>query len=385
MNLAIRGFWIIFVSMINRDLFTEIQKVKRKGKAIIVIGPRQVGKTTLIKSILSDKEFLFLNGDDKTIVEALRGAGEFQIKRIVGNYTNVFVDEAQKIENIGNILKIITDLMPQVQLYVSGSSSLEINQAMQESLTGRKFEFEMFPISWSEFERNVGYLSAENQLEHRIIFGMYPDVINQPEMELQVLQNLTKSYLYQDILALTGIRKPEILDRLLVALALQMGSEVSYNELAQLLQIDKGTVLKYIDLLEKSYIVFTLQSFSRNLRNEIKNNRKVYFYDNGIRNAILNNFNPLEIRQDKGALWENFLLAERVKRNMYGGHYCRSYFWRTQTQQEIDYIEDFGGAIHSFEFKWKNTKRVHFPLKFMETYQSTPVVIDRNNFRDFVG
>lgn len=371
--------------MIIRDLLAEIQKVTGKGKAIIVIGPRQVGKTTLIKSILSDKEFLFLNGDDKTIVEALRGAGEFQIKRIVGNFTNVFVDEAQKIENIGNILKIITDLMPQVQLYVSGSSSLEINQAMQESLTGRKFEFEMFPISWSEFERNVGYLSAENQLEHRIIFGMYPDVINQPEMELQVLQNLTKSYLYQDILALTGIRKPEILDRLLVALALQMGSEVSYNELAQLLQIDKGTVLKYIDLLEKSYIVFTLQSFSRNLRNEIKNNRKVYFYDNGIRNAILNNFNPLEIRQDKGALWENFLLAERVKRNMYGGHYCRSYFWRTQTQQEIDYIEDFGGAIHSFEFKWKNTKRVHFQLKFMETYQSTPVVIDRNNFRDFVG
>jgi predicted AAA+ superfamily ATPase len=274
--------------------------------------------------------------------------------------------------------------MPHVQLYVSGSSSLEINQLIQESMTGRKFEYELYPISWTEFEQNVGFLTAENQLEHRLIFGMYPDVLNYPDLELKVIQNLTQSYLFQDILALTGIRKPEVLDRLLIALALQIGSEVSYNELAQLLQIDKGTVMKYIDLLEKSYIIFTLSSFSRNLRNEIKNNRKIYFYDNGIRNAIINNFNSLDLRQDKGALWENFLISERVKRNVYKGHYCRSYFWRTTTQQEIDYIEDFAGEIHAFEFKWANNKRVHFSNKFMDAYLTKPQIIDRKNFRDFL-
>lgn len=370
--------------MINRDLKNTITSVIGKGKAIIVLGPRQVGKTTLLKSLLETQKFLFLNGDDHTIVSALNGASTFSIKKIIGNFEFVFVDEAQKIPNIGNTLKIITDQLPQVQLFVSGSSSLEINQATQESLTGRKFEFEMYPISWNEFENHFGYLESESQLEHRLIFGMYPDVINNPHLEHQVLQNLSKSYLYQDILALTGIRKPEILDRLLVALALQIGSEVSFNELAQLLQIDKGTVLKYIDLLEKSFIIFTLSSFSRNLRNEIKNNRKIYFYDNGIRNAILNNFNSLETRQDKGALWENFLISERKKMNAYSQKYCRSFFWRTQTQQEIDYIEEFGGKIHSWEFKWLNNKRVHFPLKFTETYNSVPNIIDRNNFREFI-
>lgn len=370
--------------MILRELHGEITKVIGKGKAIIVYGPRQVGKTTLLKSLLENHKFLFLNGDDKTIVNALSEASTFDIKRIIGNFEYVFIDEAQKIPNIGNTLKIITDQMPEVQLFVSGSSSLEINQATQESLTGRKFEFEMFPISWNEFENQVGYIESENQLEHRLIFGMYPDVITNSNLEHQILQNLSKSYLYQDILALTGIRKPEVLDRLLVALALQIGSEVSFNELAQLLQIDKGTVLKYIDLLEKSFIIFTLPSFSRNLRNEIKNNRKIYFYDNGIRNAILNNFNSLDTRQDKGALWENFLISERKKSNAYTQKYCRSFFWRTQTQQEIDYIEEYGGQIYSWEFKWIQNKRVHIPLKFTETYNSIPTIIDRKNFREFI-
>ncbi len=382
--MVIRVEWFNFVTMIQRELGFEIEKVARKGKAIIVMGPRQVGKTTLIKSLLAEKQYLFLNGDDNNVLSALKDAGEFQIRRIIGKHEYVFIDEAQKIDNVGNILKIITDQMPHVHLYVSGSSSLEINQLIQESMTGRKFEYELYPISWTEFEQNVGFLTAENQLEHRLIFGMYPDVLNYPDLELKVIQNLTQSYLFQDILALTGIRKPEVLDRLLIALALQIGSEVSYNELAQLLQIDKGTVMKYIDLLEKSYIIFTLSSFSRNLRNEIKNNRKIYFYDNGIRNAIINNFNSLDLRQDKGALWENFLISERVKRNVYKGHYCRSYFWRTTTQQEIDYIEDFAGEIHAFEFKWANNKRVHFSNKFMDAYQTKPQIIDRKNFRDFL-
>ena len=289
--------------MFTRQLTTSIQRVSHKKKAIIVLGPRQVGKTTLITSLLGSDAYLFLNGDDLAISKQLSEADTFKIKQIIGSHTKVFVDEAQKIHNIGNALKIITDQLPDVELYISGSSSLEMNQATQEPLTGRKFQFELYPISWREFENSVGYLESENQLAHRLIFGMYPDVLNDPSMEAQTLKNLTQSYLYQDILALAGIRKPDILDKLLMALALQIGNEVSYNELAQLLQIDKITVVKYIDLLEQSFIIFTLPSFSRNLRNEIKNNRKIYFYDNGIRNAIIKNFNGLDARNDKGALW----------------------------------------------------------------------------------
>ncbi|MEY4626336.1 MAG: hypothetical protein RL003_308, partial [Bacteroidota bacterium] len=320
--------------MFTRQLTTSIQRVSHKKKAIIVLGPRQVGKTTLIKSLLGSDAYLFLNGDDLAISKQLSEADTFKIKQIIGSHTKVFVDEAQKIHNIGNALKIITDQLPDVELYISGSSSLEMNQATQEPLTGRKFQFELYPISWREFENSVGYLESENQLAHRLIFGMYPDVLNDPSMEAQTLKNLTQSYLYQDILALAGIRKPDILDKLLMALALQIGNEVSYNELAQLLQIDKITVVKYIDLLEQSFIIFTLPSFSRNLRNEIKNNRKIYFYDNGIRNAIIKNFNGLDARNDKGALWENFLISERRKQNAYTQNDCRTYFWRTQIQQE---------------------------------------------------
>ncbi len=371
--------------MIKRQLLTEIQRFSQKKKAIIVLGPRQVGKTTLIKTLMGSDEYLFLDGDDNVVAKQLSEADTFKIKQIIGNHAKVFVDEAQKINNIGNTLKIITDQMPNVELFISGSSSLEMNQATQEPLTGRKFEFELYPISWKEFESHVGYLAAENQLEHRLIYGMYPDVLNDPTIETVTLKTLTQSYLYQDILALAGIRKPDILDRLLTALALQIGSEVSYNELAQLLQIDKGTVMKYIDLLEQSFVIFTLPSFSRNLRNEIKNNRKIYFYDNGIRNAIINNFNGLEARADKGALWENFLISERRKQNAYTQKYCRTYFWRTQIQQEIDYLEELNGEIRAFEFKWNNTKTFRYPSTFAKTYDSIPTLIDKNNFREFIG
>jgi predicted AAA+ superfamily ATPase len=371
--------------MIKRQLFTDIQRFSHKNKAIIVLGPRQVGKTTLIKTLMGSNEYLYLNGDDNAVSKQLSEVDTFKIKQIIGNYTKVFVDEAQKINNIGNTLKIITDQMPFVELFISGSSSLEMNQVTQEPFTGRKFEFELYPISWKEFENHVGYLNAENQLEHRLIYGMYPDVLNDPTLETKILKNLAQSYLYQDILALAGIRKPDILDRLLMALALQIGNEVSYNELAQLLQIDKGTVMKYIDLLEQSFIIFTLPSFSRKLRNEIKNNRKIYFYDNGIRNAIINNFNGLEARTDKGALWENFLISERRKQNAYTQNYCRTYFWRTQIQQEIDYLEESNGEIRAFEFKWNNTKKFRYPATFANSYESIPSLIDKNNFREFIG
>jgi predicted AAA+ superfamily ATPase len=370
--------------MISRLLKGQIEKVVHTNKAVIVVGPRQVGKTTLIKEILKNNDYLFLDGDDRSVVAMLAQADTSLLKRIIGTKKYVFVDEAQKIPNIGNALKIIVDQLTGVKLFVSGSSSLQIHESTQESLTGRKFEFELFPISWKEFEGHVGYLEADAQLEHRLIFGMYPDVINGQDLELRILKGLSDSYLYQDVLSLTGIRKPDVLEKLLMALALQVGSEVSFNELAQLLQIDKNTVIKYIDLLERAFIIFTLPSFSRNLRNEIKNNRKIYFVDNGIRNAIINNFNPIEQRNDLGALWENFLVSERRKRNAYEGHFCRSFFWRTTTQREIDYLEESGGTIEAREFKWKVGSKVRFPSNFLSEYNPEIGVIDRSNFRDWI-
>jgi predicted AAA+ superfamily ATPase len=370
--------------MINRTLSDVIQKRFFKGKAILLLGPRQVGKTTLIQELIKEKEYLFLNGDDQSIRSMLENTSTVQLQSIIGNHKIVFIDEAQRISNIGLTLKLITDQFKSVQLLVSGSSSFEINNKTQEPLTGRKFEYHLFPISWEEFENNTGYLVAQQQLEERLIYGMYPDVINNRDDANNVLRELATSYLYKDVLSLIGIRKPDILEKLLKALALQIGNEVSYNELSNLLEIDKATVAKYIDLLEKSFIVFQLTSFSRNQRNEIKNNRKIYFYDNGIRNMIINNLNPIDSRSDKGALWENFLISERIKIQNYHEHFSNNYFWRTIQRQEIDFIEEKNGNINAFEFKWKSGGRNKIPKSFLENYQATGKVIDKENFREFV-
>ncbi len=312
--------------MITRTLQKIINDRFGKGKAIVVLGPRQVGKTTLINACLAGKDVLFLDGDDPDVRGMLDGSGTSKLKAIIGKYTWVFIDEAQRINDVGILAKIITDQFTNVQLVISGSSALDLRHATQEPLTGRKFEYHLYPISWEEFENHTGYVEANAQLEARLIYGMYPDVINNRSDEREVLKQLASSYLYKDVLGLAGIKKPELPDKLLKALALQLGSEVSFNELSRMLEVDKATVAKYIDLLEKTFIVFRLNSFSRNQRNEIKNNRKIYFYDTGIRNAIINNFNPLDLRTDKGALWENFLIAERMKRNTYHQHYVNTFF-----------------------------------------------------------
>ena len=374
----------LVISMINRTIYQSIFQHFFKGKAIIVLGPRQVGKTTLIKLLLNEKEHLFLDGDDPEVRELITGVGTSKLKAIIGKNSIVYIDEAQRITDIGITLKMITDQFKHVQLLVSGSSALEINNKTQEPLTGRKFEYYLYPISWEEFEQSVGFKESSMQLEERLIYGMYPDVINHRSDAHQVLKQLTTSYLYKDVLSLLDIRKPVIFEKLLKALALQLGNEVSYNELANLLEIDKATVAKYIDILEKSFIVFQLNSFSRNLRNEIKNNRKIYFYDNGIRNMIINNLNPLELRNDKGALWENFLISERVKIQSYHNLYTNNYFWRSVQKQEIDFIEDSVGQITAFEFKWKSGGRNKIPKAFLENYAAKGIVIDRDNFRDFV-
>ena len=370
--------------MIERILKSKILQKLNTGKAIVLIGPRQVGKTTLINSVLENKEHLFLDGDDPTVRNLLTNPNTEQLKSIIGNYKIVFIDEAQRIENIGITLKIITDQFKEVQLLVSGSSAFELNNQTNEPLTGRKWEYKLFPISWEELENNIGYIKSEQQVELRILHGMYPDVINNQGDEIEVLKELTNSYLYKDILAHSGIRKPQLLEKLLRALALQIGSEVSYNELAQLIGVDKNTVSNYIDVLEKGYIVFRLPSFSRNLRNEIKTNQKIFFYDTGVRNMIIGNFNLLDSRNDKGALWENFLISERIKKINYDNTLANSYFWRTKQQQEIDYVEEISGVLTGYEFKWNPKSKVKIPKSFGEAYNSKVDIINRSNFREFI-
>jgi len=369
--------------MFQRTLENRIKEKLNSGKAIVVVGARQVGKTTLIKRLLKDIDYLFLDADDPSTRNLLTSPNTEQIRTIIGDYKFIFIDEAQRISGIGLTLKIITDQFKDVQLFVSGSSSFDLGNALNEPLTGRKWEYEMFPISWEEYENSIGFVKSEQQLENRLLYGFYPEVINNQGRERETLKNLVSSYLYRDILAFSEIRKPEVLDKLLQALALQMGSEVNYNEISQIVGINKVTVQNYIDILEKGYIVFRLNSFSRNIRNEIKQNRKIYFYDNGIRNMIIGNFNQLDLRVDKGALWENFLISERRKQNIYKDTFSKMYFWRTKEQQEIDFIEESNGSVFGYEFKW-NSKKIKFPENFIETYNATCFLVDRNNFREFV-
>lgn len=373
--------------MIIRDLFKNIQEKMGRGKAIIILGARQIGKTTLVKSLLpiDPANGLFLDADNIEVQEILANANLERLKNIIGKATIVIIDEAQRIPNIGLSLKLITDNLPHVQLLVTGSSSLELANLTNEPLTGRKWEYQMFPISWQELSNQFGYMNALLQLENRLLFGMYPEIITQLGEERERLSALSQSYLYKDILSLGRIRKPEFLQKLLKALAFQVGNEVSLNELAQLTGIDKATVSTYLDLLEKSFVIFRLQALSRNLRNEISATRKIYFYDNGIRNALINNFAPLSLRQDVGALWENFLISERLKANHYQKKLVNCYFWRTKSQQEIDYIEEIDGQFTAFEFKWKLHKKVKMPNSFSEAYNPLDFkIITKDDFEGFL-
>lgn len=370
--------------MYSRYLREKIESRLGSGKAIVVIGPRQVGKTTLIESILETKDYLLLDGDDPKTRTLLTEPNTEQIRTILGKYKYVFIDEAQRIKGIGLTMKIITDRFKDVQLLTSGSSSFDLTNKINEPLTGRKWEYQLFPISWEEFENHHGYLNSEQQLENRLLYGFYPDVLNNIGDEISILRNLVNSYLYKDILSYSDIRKPEVLEKLVQALALQVGSEVNYSELAQIVNVDKNTISKYIDILQQGYIIFKLGSFSRNVRNEIKTNKKIYFYDNGVRNMVIGNFNPLDLRTDKGALWENFLISERIKQIEYKQSLARTYFWRTKQQQEVDFVEENSGKVIGYEFKWNKKRTTKLPKTFVESYNAESNVIDKDNFREFV-
>lgn len=373
--------------LVERTIEASIKKRLFKNKAILISGPRQSGKTTLLKKLEKNLQgrVLFLNCDEPDIRKLLTGASSTTLKNITGPADIIMIDEAQRVRNIGLTLKLLTDSLPGVQTLVTGSAALELADEINEPLTGRKWEYLLLPFSIQELVRYHGILEEKRLLHQRLIYGMYPDVINNPGDEREILTSLSGSYLYKDIFILQEIRRPEIIERLLEALALQVASEVSYNELSRILGIDTATVQRYIDLLEKSYVVFRLRSFSRNLRNELKKSRKIYFYDNGIRNALISNLQPFELRTDKGALWENFLVSERVKFLQNNRIHAGQYFWRTKQQQEIDYIEEREGVLNAFEFKTSSRNKSKFPRTFLKAYPGgTARIINAENYLEFL-
>jgi hypothetical protein len=374
--------------MIKRLLYSYINNRLFKGKAILILGPRQSGKTTLIESILRDhsQPSIVLNGDEPDVRELLSSPTSTRLKSIIGKHKIVFIDEAQRIPNIGITIKLFTDILKEVQVIATGSSAFDLANKTNEPLTGRKYEYLLFPFSFGEMVEHQGLIEEKRLLESRLIFGYYPEIVTKPGEEKELLKLLSGSYLYKDILTFEQVKKPAILEKIVKALALQIGSEITYHEIGQLVGADNETVEKYVDLLEKAFVVFRLPAFSRNIRNEIKKGKKVYFYDNGIRNAVISNFSAVNNRSDIGALWENLLISERMKYLHYSGVDVSRYFWRTTMQQEIDYIEESSGKLSAFEIKWNPKAKVRFPKTFINAYPlSSTKLITPENFESFLG
>ena len=373
--------------MIKRSIENLIKGQLHGGRAIIVMGARQVGKTTLLKQVFStdSNDVLWMSGDEPDVRGMFENMTSTRLRSIIGNHRVVIIDEAQRIEDIGIKLKLIIDQIPSVQLMATGSSSFELANKINEPLTGRKWEYKLFPLSFTELVNETNLLEEKRMVPHRMVYGSYPDVVTHPGKEVAILRELTESYLYKDILEFDRIHKPEKLTKLLQALAYQVGAEVSYNELSQLCGLDAKTVASYISILEQAYIIFRLGTFSRNLRNELKNSRKIYFYDNGIRNALIGNFSQVENRTDVGALFENYTIAERMKRKEYLMDYVKSWFWRNTNKQEIDYIEEKDGKIHAYELKWNPKRKALAPLSFRNAYPDADfTVINRDNIEDLL-
>lgn len=376
--------------MIQRVLLKKIASQCFNNKVILLLGARQVGKTTLLKKLVETLkvETKWLNADEADIFNELTESNtSTRLLQLIGPETKlVIIDEAQQVADIGLKLKLLHDNKPELQIIATGSSSFDLLNRTNEPLTGRKRTFYLYPISYPELVANTDRLEARRTLDARLIFGSYPEVINNPGKEKNVLIEIAQSYLYKDILQLDGIRKSSHLEKLLQALAFQVGNEVNYHELSRTIgNIDSSTVEKYLDLLEKTYVIYKLPALSRNMRNEIKKGKKYYFYDNGIRNVLISNYAPVEMRFDKGALWENFLLSERMKLNHYEDNTPNTYFWRTHDQAEIDYIEEQDGVLNAYEFKW-NDANVRFPDSFLKAYPNNQtLLINHDNFESFVG
>lgn len=373
--------------MIHREILPKIEQLLGGNKAIIIMGARQVGKSTLLKMLLENREdVLWLNGDDTDVQAMFTDITSTRLANIIGDKKIMVIDEAQRIRDIGLKIKLVTDQIPGVQVIATGSSSFELAQKVNEPLTGRKREFKMYPMSFAEMVSHTSLLDELRMIPHRLVYGYYPEVINTPGEERIVLKELSESYLYRDILSFDKVLKSDKLVKLMQALAYQIGSLVNYNELGQLVGIDPKTVEKYLDILEKSYIVFRLKSYSRNLRNELKKSMKIYFWDLGVRNAVIGNFAQIENRTDVGELWENLVITERIKQNQLKNDFAQSWFWRTQQQNEIDYLELVDGQLTAFEFKWNERKaNVKCPASFATAYPDAQFhVITPQNIDSFL-
>jgi predicted AAA+ superfamily ATPase len=373
--------------MISRAIESRLKQYITGQKIILLFGARQVGKTTLLENADCLKPFktLFLNGDESDTKELLSNPNSIRLKYAFENYQLVIIDEAQEIENIGTCLKIINDKLKEVKVIATGSSAFELANRANEPLTGRKFELMLYPFTFAEMVQHNSFIEELRMIDFRLIYGYYPEVVNNPANEPEVLKLIANSYLYKDILRLEQIKKSSLLEKVLKALALQIGNEVSYNEIAQLCNTDNKTIERYIDVLEKAYIIIILPAYNKNIRNEIKKGKKIYFWDNGIRNAVLGNYTPIQSRTDAGALWENFLVSERLKQNRYLNKSVNSFFWRTTQQQEIDYIEETPDGFHVFEFKLNPRAKAKLPRKFEENYKVLNYyIINKENIETFL-
>lgn len=373
--------------MIQRTVQASIEARLFKGKVLVLYGPRQSGKTTVCKTILSKyKDSRYFLCDNPDVKEALTNKTATELATFFGKTGLVVLDEAQNILNIGSTLKLLIDAYPKLQIIATGSSSFDLSNKVVEPLTGRKYEFHLYPLSYGEVVSFEGKLEAQRKLEKMMIYGLYPDIyLNAEEAAQELIEEIKTAYLFKDILAYEDIRNSEALSKLLQMLALQIGSEVSYSELSKKIGLDIKTIQKYVDLLEKIFVIKKLPALSRNQRKEIYKSRKIYFYDLGIRNALIRNFNPLDIRADVGALWENFCVIEKMKTLSNHRQFANFYFWRTWQQQEIDLVIEKDGKMEAFEFKW-NEDKTFFPKLFSELYpNSTQLGVTKKDFEGYLG
>lgn len=372
--------------MIKR-YYDNLAEYLRDNGVLIIYGPRQVGKTTLLKKFLSATKlkYRFDTGEDLRVREAMGSSSVSSIKNFVGDNELVVIDEAQSIPNVGLGLKLMVDHIDKIKVIATGSSSFDLANKIGEPLVGRNLTLTLYPVAEMELAAERNRFDLESTLEERLIYGSYPEVIVAPTpAKKNTVENIMNSYLFKDVLNFDGLKKSKVLVDLVKLLALQVGNEVSINELAVSLGINARTVERYLDLLEKTFVIISLYSLRRNLRNEIRGKRKYYFYDNGIRNAIISQFNSLDKRSDVGALWENFLFMERLKKCSYHNIYANRYFWRTHQQKEIDLVEERDGHFFAFEFKYGQGK-TGCPLEFSTAYPGSKFeVINKDNYFDFV-
>ncbi len=376
--------------LLKRAIEDEVLKYLRPNKVVVLLGPRRVGKTVLIQQILNriSEPYLLLHGEDQDVRRQLEYRSTQRYKNIIGGKSLLIIDEAQKIPEIGNVLKLMVDTIAGIKILATGSSAFDLEKFTGEPLTGRKHTFYLFGLSEKELNQTENIFEKEANLRNRLVYGNYPELIHLEDLQERkaYLDELIKSYLLKDILEFDLIRNSEKILQLLRLIAYQIGSEVSFTELGKQLGISKNTVERYLDLLSKVYIIHSVGAWSRNLRKEIVKGKKWYFFDNGIRNALIGDMKPIENRNDVGLLWENYIISERIKYQQYEKMLVYNYFWRTYDQQEIDWIEDREGKLHAYEFKWNPYKKAKLPNLFKETYPNSEFeVISRENFLEWVS